>query len=321
MDSSKISISAFWDAQVFLKFVSKGNIKYSELKSSYLLTKKKFNLIELEGTLELCNKCNLINFENDFIVLTAEGEDIVGLIPDTGYSQFVARTQLLAYVRALRPFWAFSLTLGRKKSMAFVSERVSDIFTQLGLYDKNNIICDVEVVEWWDKLANTVYSNRQANNVKIGRLGERCSLIYEESRTEKMPQWVALEDNSLGYDILSQKSTQKLAKLCIEVKACSSDTRNFYISKNEWSVADSKTDDEFIFHIWDISKIDTPSLHIASKDVIMKHIPQNFGLGSWESCSIEIDGVVKNKNVVTRNASKLSTEILEIIRKSLKAES
>jgi hypothetical protein len=312
----QFTISVLWDTQIFLKYLSEGGVEQHKIKSLYLDSGKTFNILKLDYTLEFCIKCDLIHLSNDSISLTSQGSQISELLPTTGYSQSIARNLLEMYIRTDRPYWSYSLIKGRQKSMIYVPESVSDVFIQLGLYDRNSILIDPEIVEWWDRLATVIYSTRQSNNVAVGRIGERCSFLFEEYRTQHEPKWLSLEDNGLGYDLLSLQSEDEGENLCIEVKTCSSDPQVLFISKYEWKVASTKPSGEYMFHIWDITDISKPKLYTASASDLRPHIPEDIGVGAWESCSLKLSDLLSESDIAKVDSTAIPNSIISILKSS-----
>jgi hypothetical protein len=309
----QFTISILWDTQIFLKYLSKGRVKHHKLKSLYLDSSKKFNILKLDYTLEFCIKCDLIQLSDDSVSLSDQGSEIAALLPDTGYSQLIARNLLEMYIRTARPYWSYSLINGRQKSMIHVPESISDIFVQVGLYDSDTILIDPEIIKWWDRLATVIYSTKQSTNVAVGRIGERCSFLFEEYRTQHEPKWLALEDNGLGYDLLSQQCQNSGRNLCIEVKTCSSVPQEFFISKYEWKVASTKPSEEYIFHIWDITDKAKPKLYTPSANDMRPHIPLDVGVAEWESCSIKLKELFSASDVPIIESSGIPRSIYSIV--------
>lgn len=316
MTTELISISIFWEAQQFLRIINEGKVLYSDLENSYLKRQASLTLIELEKVIDFCSRSGQIILENDKILPTQLGKDILKKIPSNNSSVPAARIQFLSYIREFRPFWATSLTKGRKKSMTYVPEIIRDIFEQLQLYDSNKVLTDKEVVSWWDEISTALYSSAQANNIKVGRIGERLSMLYEEYRTGSSPVWVALEDNSAGYDLYSVQSNTDETSMCVEVKTCSSKDSNVHISKNEWRTADSKPPSAYVFHIWDISSINTPLLHIISPNVFKSHVPKNSGIGEWNDCVFKYPAIVKEKAFNHRVINTFPNQITEFLKEA-----
>jgi hypothetical protein len=102
-----------------------------------------------------------------------------------------------------------------------------------------------------------------------------------------MPQWIALDSNLAGYDLLSIMGPKDTARLKIEVKAttASLDYAEIHISENEWAVA-SLSPQDYVFHIWQLHP--KPLLFSASVEIISFHIPHNQASGHWETVRIQL---------------------------------
>lgn len=130
-----------------------------------------------------------------------------------------------------------------------------------------------------------------AERLVRAREAERLSLDYERKRLKGLgitldPRWVAIEDNTLGYDIHSYDlwDGEIVARL-VEVKSTLSDT--IFITKNEWRNADS-ADEHYCFHVW---KLPEKVLTEYTVEVMRKHVPIDQGSGNWESVRIELSDV------------------------------
>jgi hypothetical protein len=140
------------------------------------------------------------------------------------------------------------------------------------------------VVSFWDLLAARARGLHDVRLNEIGRAGERLTLQHEEQRTGRKPQWIALESNADGYDVLSHVSDKDAARLCIEVKASAAGLRGkFYLTRNEWETAATLL--QFVMHLWDLSKL-TPRLAVVDIAQLAAHIPRDEGEGRWDNVCI-----------------------------------
>jgi hypothetical protein len=132
------------------------------------------------------------------------------------------------------------------------------------------------------------YAKSQRVNAETGKLGELIVFEHEKKllsnyKIDKHVEWVSVEDDNLGYDILSYDLKDgKVLKKYIEVKT----TKNgkyepFYISKNEMDKF--KSNDNFvIYRVYDIDKnnhkakfyeiksLDENTFDVSPKDYIVK---------------------------------------------------
>ncbi len=170
--------------------------------------------------------------------------------------------------------------------MRFLPSSIQDIFGQLGLYDTSENIIDENLIFWWDQIASAIYSSAEAKRLQIGRFGEWLTYIYEELRTNFAPNWVAVDSNRAGYDLLSIKSKIDTTKLCIEVKTNTSSARTFHLSKGEWDTATTKLPEEYLIYYWDLENIQHTSLNIIEARVLAEFIPSDTDVCRWQDCII-----------------------------------
>ena len=109
----------------------------------------------------------------------------------------------------------------------------------------------------------------------------------EKEGIEKDPEWVGLDNNFAGYDVLSYELGEfGLVNKMIEVKSTIASPLRFYLSKNEWVTAE-KARDSYFFHVWDMSKM-PPALYVRTVADIEPHIPTNNEEGEWSSALIPV---------------------------------
>jgi hypothetical protein len=126
-----------------------------------------------------------------------------------------------------------------------------------------------------------------------GRTGERLSLEHEKKRLEPLGlaesvQWLALENNALGYDILSCDLIDGVVlERFIEAKACQFSPPQFYISRNEWEVAKEKRD-AYLVHVWSLSDRRLQLIQFAELET---HVPLDSvsGKGRWRTVKISLN--------------------------------
>ena len=132
------------------------------------------------------------------------------------------------------------------------------------------------------------YAKSQRVNAETGKLGELIVFEHEKKllsnyKIDKHVEWVSVEDDNLGYDILSYDLKDgKVLKKYIEVKTTKSGKYEpFYISKNEMDKF--KSNDNFvIYRVYDIDKnnhkakfyeiksLDENTFDVSPKDYIVK---------------------------------------------------
>jgi hypothetical protein len=188
----------------------------------------------------------------------------------------------------LRPFWAKIAYLGRKKVLQIISDDHRQCLSFAGLLDDG---IEEEVILWWDKISFFFRTVEEERKLQIGRAGELRTLEYEELRLSseginRKPIWISREDNTAGYDVISFINNQNdIRELYIEVKTCVNSELHFYLTENEWRVA-QKNPDFHIFYIWSIHASEPGKLSVAEVD---KLVPINKGHGRWKDILINLD--------------------------------
>lgn len=198
------------------------------------------------------------------------------------------RASLLQLALRLRPFWARTAHFGRRRVLSIVGDDQLQCLETAGVLAEP---ADEEAVKWWDTLAAASRAAEERRNLEIGREGERLTIAYERKRLAangipEEPKWVALDDNSLGYDVLSfnRGEGKALRNKYIEVKACAYSPLRFFLTRGEWEFAAAHRK-EAAFHIWDL---DTQKVRELQVNEIAEHIPHDHGSGKWKNISIVI---------------------------------
>ncbi len=219
------------------------------------------------GTLEACSHLSF--------VLHALPDDRVQLL------RFVIRLSLLE----LQPPWGVALPYGRSPTFRLLSEDEQQCFLAAGLLDENP---SEDVVRWWDELALARRWDLNASNLETGRRAEQLSMEHERQRLQSAgrpdlnPVLVAIDDNTLGYDIRSFEPDG--SPRYIEVKGCSAPPLMFFLSRNEWGAA-SRLKDQYEVHVWDLSG--SKQITIGFRD-LSHHIPADQGHGRWHQLKIGV---------------------------------
>ena len=200
------------------------------------------------------------------------------------------RVLLREYIRASKPSWASLITKGRMESFSMFRDDVKTCFLDADLMEKPP---SRAVVDWWDEVSNILYGQRSHSKTSIGRQGEFLTLQYETHRTGKAAEWLAIESNRLGYDVLSIVDTHHAAPLLIEVKTSASvfSSALAYITRHEWEIAQRSPN--YRFYLWSIYNHLTRLAILEIQD-ILPHIPQNMGKGHWETVSLNYSAFQKN---------------------------
>lgn len=209
-------------------------------------------------------------------VVTPQGARLLSL---AGYESML-RQALLDHIDTARPPWVQCATYGRSQVMAFAGSGVAQVMVEAGLANGYGD----DVVAFWDELAARARGLRDASLSRIGRKGERLTISHETARTGREPKWVAINNNSDGYDVLSIVGDGDSRSLSIEVKTTTQGRAgSFHLTRNEWEMAQVRV--FHVFHLWDV-KSQPPRLAKLSVEDMAEHVPVDSGAGAWESVAI-----------------------------------
>ncbi len=223
-----------------------------------------------------------LDFEN--------GLQIHQLLPDE-HNLEISRTGLREAIRWIleiqSPSWMKLIPSGRDRVRAVLRRDEIQCLREAGLFDA---VPDGDTLAWWDILATKERAKSQVITMEQAREAERFSFEQESVRlashgTDLRPEWVSLEDNSLGYDIRSYSlKNGHWTPFMIEVKSTKDGT--FFVSRNEWKNAVTST--QYIFHVWQFPCLTQRQLSVSE---VSMHIPVDQGNGSWESARIRLDQI------------------------------
>ena len=214
--------------------------------------------------------------EGGLLAPTLRGQSIRGM-PRT---EERLRSALLDLVQATDPPWVQGARFGRRHVLEYSPPEISQVCREAGLATGTSN----DVVAFWDLLAARARGLHDVRLNETGRQGERLTLQHEDQRTGRRPQWIALDSNADGYDVLSQVSVTDAARLCIEVKASTLGLGGqFYLTRHEWDTAATLL--QFVMHLWDLSK-STPRLAVVDIAQLAVHIPHDEGRGRWDSVCV-----------------------------------
>lgn len=190
------------------------------------------------------------------------------------------------WVSTTQPHWTRLVPYGRERLRGALSNDEMQCFREAGLFDE---VPDEGTLEWWDDLAGRVRGVSEADRMKRARHAERLSMQFELDRLRRIgvpnsPRWVALEDNSLGYDILSYDLdvAGNIVNRLIEVKSTLSD--EIFLTRNEWENASSATLHSAI-HVWEFP---IERLREYSFQDVALHVPIDRGEGTWQNVRIAL---------------------------------
>lgn len=194
------------------------------------------------------------------------------------------RLFVFEWVKMIQPPWLRLVPYGRGKLRGALHDDQTQCFRQAGLFDE---MPDADALDWWDRLADLMRSATDSERMKRARHAERLSLKFEIDRLKHLdvsqrPRWVALEDNSLGYDILSYDldSEGRVVTRLVEVKSKLSD--EIFITRNEWENA-SGAAQRSVIHVWDLPEERLREYRVYE---VAPHIPLDQGDGAWQDVRI-----------------------------------
>jgi hypothetical protein len=203
------------------------------------------------------------------------------------------RNCISAVIVITLPAWAKLITLGRtrfiQKLYGDEYRDVKSLFRQAGLLHSPPTIEDIS---WWDHVSGRVRLEGDRLKLERARVAEHLSLELERKKMlaqgiEVEPKWVAIEDNTAGYDVLSYNKTDYgIANKLIEVKSTIASPLRFYITRNEWEHA-LEVGSAYWFHIWNM-QTNPPFLYEKSSADIAPHIPKDNEKGKWKIAEIPV---------------------------------
>jgi hypothetical protein len=254
-------------------------------------------LIEYPDSTAIAAAESLRRSDVDFAGADFEGAvDLHGLIP---YSLcfFSFKNDLQAALKILllhhRPWWLQAVPYGRERILTLVGRDTESGRNEIqclrsaGLFEEPPTDASVS---WWDDLSQIVRAEQNQNRLLHGRDAERLSLAYELDRLrnlgiQKLPRWMSIEDNSVGYDIQSYSpGPGEVVNRLIEVKSASNESPQIFVTRNEWQTA-SQFGSSYVFHIW---RMPAKTLIERSVDQIRPSIPTDNGAGIWKEVLIDI---------------------------------
>ncbi len=189
-------------------------------------------------------------------------------------------------IESRRPWWLRLFPLGRQLLANSLTKDELQTFRIAGLMD---VPPTPDVLKWWDYFASRARQNANETNLERGRDGELLTLEYERKRLARLgiheePKWIAIEDNTAGYDVLSyDKSEYGLVNKLIEVKATTDAAPRMILTRNEWKHA-SQLEEAYCFHIW---ALPSQKLEILSVKDVSMHVPSDIGSGNWLEVEIK----------------------------------
>lgn len=197
------------------------------------------------------------------------------------------RQVLLELSRTEKPAWVYGAPSGRDWCRRSMDADTIQVFEYAKLFES-----DFGTTAWWDELAKIVRQADDESRLKAGREGERLTLAHEgevlqaTGIVDRAPRWIALEDNTRGFDIESWRRSPDgtIQPLWIEVKAHSGSSPRLFLTRREWNVAASARH-WYIFHVWNLQ---TRTLQTIGVDEMERSIPLDRGNGQWRETLVTL---------------------------------
>lgn len=188
-----------------------------------------------------------------------------------------------------RPIWVRVMMLGRKKFIQKVSRDERQCFRGAGLLDEPP---DMTVIRWLDQITGRIRHDLDAVKLERARHAEQLTIQHESERLRRLgirlePRWIAIEDNTAGYDVMSydKGAVEPIARL-IEVKSTIVSPLRFTLTRNEWEQA-LKFGESYHFHIWHM-EIEGQRLFERTVTDMAPHIPTDNEKGRWRNAEIPL---------------------------------
>lgn len=204
-------------------------------------------------------------------------------------SRVFYQTCIKAILLKRQPAWTRTMKRGRKRFAKELDPNDRAIFDAAGLMVDPP---SREIVEWWDDISGQARHTFGLENMQQGREAELLTIEGERKRllsigVYKEPEWLGLDDNFAGYDVLTYDSVSTgIVNRLIEVKSTIASPPRFIVSRNEWKQAE-KSGEAYSFHIWDMQR-HPPQLHIRSVAEVAPHIPTDNGRGHWTNVEVRV---------------------------------
>jgi hypothetical protein len=201
-------------------------------------------------------------------------------ITHTDIQPFLRHT-ISVLIERTTPWWRRLFVLGRDRVKSALDLNETQCFEAAGLFSDNP---SADVRAWWDALQEAARSESDSKRLQQGREAERLTIEHETKRLSELgisnrPRWTALDDNTAGYDVHSfdKGPAEPIARL-IEVKSCSRDPQEIFLTRNEWETAIQMAPN-YHFHVWTLP--DQRLIELTAED-IEKHVPTDRGDGRWQ---------------------------------------
>jgi Protein NO VEIN, C-terminal len=214
---------------------------------------------------------------------------IVGNDASLDEAHLFYRCCILQMILAQKTAWARSITLGRDFILKQLSRDEHQCFRSARLLDAPP---PDDVVEWWYILSAEMRQVYDQSKMDRARKAEKLTFDHEIARLARLgiaasPRWVAVDNNTAGYDILSYDPGEfGPVNRLIEVKSTIVSPLRFHVTRNEWEQA-QKAGTAYQFHIWDLGAT-PPQLHERAVAQVQPHIPSDQRNGRWTGAEIPV---------------------------------
>lgn len=180
--------------------------------------------------------------------------------------------------------WKGSFKYGRKYVLESLSINERQVFRSAGLVSNE---FNEEIVSWWDQMqialgvAQPDFEFRKWEQ----RTFDREIALLTKLDCPNVPRWVAIDDNMVGFDILSfRENDEKWEEVFIEVKSSSTGLKRFFLSDREAEKLESSPD-RYILYFWDTT---TTTDYVFTGAELIHHLPKNQGRGAWKSVLLNL---------------------------------
>jgi hypothetical protein len=262
------SVGILYSVQEFLRFADTISLTAEQFAQD-----DRFVLSNPADILRVAQDCNWIRATIEgTLVVSDRGRAIVG-IPEPAQK---LRSQIEDLISTYQPPWSAKMRHGRAETLPAMPLDVQQCFRESGLMDP----WSTDVVKWWDSAAQMSRLRWSERLSHTGRLAEQLTCEYENNRTQTQPQWICLDSNFEGYDVLSQLSEHNAGKLLIEVKGSERRPKeaDFSFTRNEYRTAQKSNN--YVVHLWFVGE--PKLLYVVPFPEISKHLPTDSGDGNWE---------------------------------------
>jgi hypothetical protein len=272
----KYTESNFYDALILLEGLN--NFDFYKIKN--VIKSQQYSSNNMNDVIDICMEARLTTMKADEkIILTNFSKNLLK-IEDLNEKYITILENLLNHSN---PPWLYDISKGIETAKLNMPDNMVKVFNTFHLFDYSRR----EVLVWWNKMKQLRRSRNEFNLSKIGLDGEFIVFDFEKSRTQKEPEHCSINDDDLGYDILSYKNKDNLSRIMIEVKNSTSNRLRFFISENEYDKCKKFKDSYFIYLI--DSSLEDKILYVFDWKTLKKHIPSNIGLGKWTNIEIKPD--------------------------------